>query len=154
MYRIQLPYGEVIDKNWEIVKLDLPKNYCMSEYFKFLLCLHDVEKPNFQTSISNVINNRHDLRNYLLATGDISKSIQENLKSVAIEGKLNDAIICHALDTKNKHILADPNSLQVTFKDIKKFDVQNPNTGKVLTEIETSKLSDKKNQRTISSTKR
>ena len=48
------------------------------------------------------------------------------------------------LDTKNKHILADPNSLQVTFKDIKKFDVQNPITGKVLTEIETSKLSDKK----------
>ena len=37
MSRIQLPYGEVevIDKNWETAKLDLPKNYLASEYFKF-----------------------------------------------------------------------------------------------------------------------
>ena len=75
--------------------------------------VHDIEKPDFQTSISNVINNRHDLRNYLLATGDIGKSIQENLKSVVTDGKLNA-------------ILANPNPLQVTFKDIKKLDVQNP----------------------------
>ena len=81
--------------------------------------MHDVEKPNFQTSISNVINNRHDLRNYLLATGDIGKSIQENLKSVVAEDKLNDAIIRHALDTKDQYILANPNPLQVTFKDVK-----------------------------------
>ena len=88
MSRIQLPYGEIIDKNRETVKLDLPKNYCPSEYFKFSPYLHDVEKPNFQTSISNVINNRHDLRNYLLATGDIGQSIPENLKSVVTDGKL------------------------------------------------------------------
>ena len=60
------------------------------------------------------------------------------------DGKLNDSIICHVLDTKDKHILADPNPLQVTFKDIKKFDAQNPIVGKVLTQTETSKLSDKK----------
>ena len=56
MYRIQLTYGEVTDKNTNTAKLDLPKNYRASEYFKFLLYLHDVEKPNFKTSISNVIN--------------------------------------------------------------------------------------------------
>ena len=77
MSRIQLPYGEVIDKNREAVKSDLPKNYRVGEYFKFLSYLHDVEKPNIQTSIRDVINNRHDLRNYLLATGDIAKSIQK-----------------------------------------------------------------------------
>ena len=27
MCRIQLPYGEIIDKNSETAKLDLPKNY-------------------------------------------------------------------------------------------------------------------------------
>ena len=110
----------------ETEKLDLPRNYRVSEYFKFLPYLHDLEKPNFQTSISNVMNNRHDLRNYLLATGDVGKSIQESLNSVVTDGKLNDAIIRHALDTKDKHILADPNPLQVTFKDIKKFDAQSP----------------------------
>ena len=75
--------------------------------------MHDVEKPIFQTSISNIINNRHDLQNYLLATGDIGKGIQENLKWVITDGKLNYAIIGHALDTKDKLILADPNPLQV-----------------------------------------
>ena len=91
---------------------------------------------NFQTSISDVINIRHDLRNYLLTTGDIRKSIQKKLKSVVTEDKLNDAII----------ILADPYPFQVTIKDIKKFDAQNPIIGKVLTQIETSKLSDKKSK--------
>ena len=55
------------------------------------------------------------------------------------DGKLNDAIIRHALNTKDKHILANPNPFQVTFKDIKKFNAQNPMIGKVLTQIETSK---------------
>ena len=91
---------------------------------------------NFQTSISDVINIRHDLRNYLLTTGNIRKSIQKKLKSVVTEDKLNDAII----------ILADSNPFQVTIKDIKKFDAQNPIIGKVLTQIETSKLSDKKSK--------
>ena len=58
--------------------------------------------------------------------------------------KLNDAIIRHVLDRKDKHILADPNPLQITFKDIKKFDAQNPIIGKLLTQIESSILSDKK----------
>ena len=119
MSRIQLPYGEVIDKNRETVILDLPKNYLESEYFRFLLYLSDVERPNFQTSISNFISNRYDLRNYLLATVDIGKSIQENLKLVFIDGKLNDVVIGHVLDTRDKHILADPKPLQVKFKGIK-----------------------------------
>ena len=120
--RVQLPYGEVIDRNRETVKLDPPKNYRASEYFKFLPYLHDVEKPNFQTSTSNIINNRPDLRNYLLTTGDIGKSIQENLKSLVTDGKRNDEIILNVFDTKYKHILVNLNSLQVKFKDIKKFD--------------------------------
>ena len=81
--------------------------------------LSDVERPNFQTSISNFISNRYDLRNYLLATVDIGKSIQENLKLVFIDGKLNDVVIGHVLDTRDKHILADPKPLQVKFKGIK-----------------------------------
>ena len=63
---------------------------------------------------------------------------------VVTDGKRNDAIIVHALDTKDKRILVNPNPLQITFKDIKKFDAQNPTIGKVLTQIETKNLSDKK----------
>ena len=119
MSRIQLPYGEVIDKNRETVILDLPRNYLASEYFRFLSYLNDVERPNFQTSISKFISNRYDLRNYLLATVDIGKSIQENLKLVFTDGKLNDVVIGRVLDTRDKHILADLKPLQVTFKGIK-----------------------------------
>ena len=57
MSRIKLPYGEVIDKNRETAKLDLPRNYRTTEYFQFLPYLNDGEKPNFETFISNVINN-------------------------------------------------------------------------------------------------
>ena len=90
MSRIQLSYGEG-EKNKKIAKLRLPRNYRASGYFKFLPDLHNVEKPNFQTSITNVINNRHDLRNFLLASRDVSKSIQENLNAVVTDGRLNDA---------------------------------------------------------------
>ena len=143
MSRIQLSYGEG-EKNKKIAKLRLPRNYRASGYFKFLPYLHNVEKPNFQTSITNVINNRHDLRNFLLASRDVSKSIQENLNAVVADGRLNDAIIRHALDTTNKNILVNPNPLQVTFKDVKKFDAQNPIVGKLLTQVESNKLTDKK----------
>ena len=112
---------KLLIKNRETVKLGLRKNYRASEYFKFLPYLHNVEKPNFQTSISIVVNNTHDLQNYLLETEDIGRSLQENLKLVVTDSKLDDAIIRHALDTKDKHTLADPNPLQVTFKDIKKI---------------------------------
>ena len=93
--------------------------------------MNNAENPNVQTSISDIINNRHDLRNYLLTTGDIGISIQENLNSVVTDGKRKDAVTCHALDTRDKHILTDPNPLQVTFKDTKKFDAQNPIIGKL-----------------------
>ena len=63
MLRIQLPYGEV-EKIKKTTKLRLPRNYHASEYFKVLPCLHDVENP--RNSITNVINNRHDLRNFCL----------------------------------------------------------------------------------------
>ena len=75
MSRIQLPSGEAICENRETAKLDLPKKYCASEYFKFLLYLHDFKKLNFQISINNAINNRHQLYFYL---ENIGKSIQEN----------------------------------------------------------------------------
>ena len=60
------------------------------------------------------------------------------------DGRLNDAIIRHALDTKHKHILADPNPPQVTFKDMEKFDAQNPIIDKLLNQIGACNLSDKK----------
>ena len=74
---------------------------------------------NFSNLYQQCHYNRHDLRNYLLATEYIGRSIKKNLNSVVTDSKLNDAIIRHALDTRNKYISADPNPLQVTFKEKK-----------------------------------
>ena len=74
---------------------------------------------NFSNLYQQCHYNRHDLRNYLLATEYIGRSIKKNLNSVVTGGKLNDAIVRHELDTRDKYISADPNPLQVTFKDKK-----------------------------------
>ena len=115
--------------------------------------LHDVEKQNFKTSVTNVINNSHGLRSFLLAIGDVGKSIQENLNAVVTDGRPNDAIIQYALDTADKNILVDSNSLQVTFKDVKKSDAQNLIVCQLLTQIESSKLSDKRIREQLRQTK-
>ena len=56
------------------------------------------------------------------------------------DGKLEDAIIRHALDTKVEHTLADLNPIQVTFKNRYKILL----LVKYLTLIEISKLCDKR----------
>ena len=71
-----------------------------------------------QDSIIDIINNREDLQKFLLVTNDL-----------VTDGKLNDAAVCHALDLTFKNILQQPNPLQVVFKDISKFDAQNPIIG-------------------------
>ena len=46
----------------------------------------------------NVGNNRDNLRNFLLVTNNIGKNIQENFDAVVFDGRLNDAMVWHALD--------------------------------------------------------
>lgn len=52
-------------------------------------------------------------------------------------------LLCqHALDAADKNVFANPYPLPVTFKDVKKFDAQNPVLVNLLTQIEGNKLSD------------
>ena len=61
------------------------------------------------------------------------------------DGKLNDAAVCHAsaLNPDYKNFLKYYNLPEVVFKDISKFDVQNPIIGSLLTQIESSKITSK-----------
>ena len=56
--------------------------------------------------------------------------------------KFNNAIVRHALDLKNDGRFQNPNPLNLTFRDVKKFDLQNPIIGKLATQVKTNKLSD------------
>ena len=84
------------------------------------------------------------MRTFLLATSDFGKNIQENLNTVVTDGKFNNGIIRHTLDLTDKNIFGIPNSLEVAFKDIWKFDSQNPVIGNLLCQIEASQLTDEK----------
>ena len=79
-------------------------------------------------------------RCYLLATSEFGWELQEDLNTiVGWNEKLNNAIVRHALDTKNAGIMQNPNQLNLTFRYVKKFDLQNPIIGEIATQVKASK---------------
>ena len=70
--------------------------------------------------------------------------MQEDLNAiVGYDEKFNNTIVRHALDTKDAGIFHNPNPIYLTFRDVKKFDLQNPIIGKIATQVKASKLTDK-----------
>ena len=91
----------------------------------------------------DVFNNRDDLKIWLLATSDYGEEIQEDLNAiVGYDEKFNNVIVRHALDLKNEAIFRNPNPLNVTFRDVNKFDLVNPVIGKLATQVKASTLTD------------
>ena len=68
-----------------------------SQYIKRLLCIRN-EDPNFQNSVTDIVNNRSNLRNFLLVTSSYRRNTQENINAVVADGKFNQAVVCRALD--------------------------------------------------------
>ena len=86
---LSLPFGLI--RKEEEIKLDLSKNYGASQYIKRL-----------QNSIIDIVNNRSDLRKFLLATSNYGRNVQEIINSVVAGGKFNQTIVRRVLDQKNK----------------------------------------------------
>ena len=89
----------------------------------------------------------------MLATSDYGRNIQENINAVVSDEKFNQAVVRRALDQKNKGVFQSPISLSVTFKDAKKFDIQNPIIGNLLSQINANKISDAKVKERLSQAK-
>ena len=69
--------------------------------------------------------------------------MQKDLNAIVdYDEKFNNAIVRHALDLKNEAIFCNSNPLNVTFRDVKKFDLVNPVIGKLATQVKASKLTD------------
>ena len=140
MSYIQLPYGLV--RNEKQIQFNLPKNYEESQYIKRLPYIRD-NGSQFDNSIINVIQNPNDLEKWLLATSDYGREWQEDLNAVAsYHEKFNNAIVRHVLDRKDASVMKNPNPLNLTFRDAKKLDMQNPIIGKVSTQVKASKLTE------------
>ena len=76
MFYISLPFSLV--RKEKKIKLDLPKNYRGRQYIRRLSYIRN-DDPNFKNSVIDIVNNRSDLRKFLLATSDYRKNIQEIL---------------------------------------------------------------------------
>ena len=136
---VSLPFGLIQEDKH--IKLNLPKNYAASQYIKCLPYVKN-EDTHFQNKIIDLVNNRTDLQKYLLATSGYGDFIQEKINTIVDDGKYNHAMVRRALDEKNKRLLQYGTPLSITFKDAKKFDIQNPIIGGLLSQVEANKLED------------
>ena len=76
-------------------------------------------------------------------TSDYGNEIQEDLNAiVGYDEKFNNAIVRHSLGLKDQAIFDNPNPINVTFHDMKKFDLVNPVVGKLASQVRASKLTD------------
>ena len=140
MSYIQLPYGYV-EKNKE-VQFNLPSNFEESSYLSKVLHLMRTD-PAVENDFINLIKNRDDLKKWLLATSDFGNEIQDDFNAiVGYDEKFTNAIVRHSLDLKDEVIFRNPNPLNVTFHDMKKFDLVNPIIGKLASQVKASKLTD------------
>ena len=140
MSYIQLPYGYV--KNNKQVQFNLPNNYEESFYLKQAPYLTN-QNPAVENNLINLIRNRDDFKKWLLATSKCGDKIQEDLNAiVGYDEIFTNAIVRHSLDLKNEAIFRNPNPINLTFHDMKKFDLVNPVVGKLASQVKASKLRD------------
>ena len=126
---VQLPYGLV--RNKKQLQFNLPKKYEESQYIKRLPYIRDIGLQ-FENSVIN------------------GRELQEDLNAVvSYDEKFNNAIVRHALNRKDASVMQNPNPLNLTFRDVKKFDMQNPIIGKIATQIKASKLTEDQPTRRI-----
>ena len=140
MLYIQLPSGYV--GNNKQIQINLPKNYEESFYLNKVPYLTKRD-PAIENNLINLIRNRGDLKKWLLATSDYGNEIQEDLNAiVGHDENFNNAIVRHSLDLKDEAVFRNANPLNITFHDMKKFDLVNPVIGKLATQVKASKLTD------------
>ena len=140
MSYIQLPYGYV--ENNKQVQFNLPNNYEESFYLKEVPHLTN-KNPATENNLLNLKRNRDDLKKWLLSTGKYGNEIQDDLNAiVGYDKKFNNEIVRNSLDLKDEAIFHNPNPINVTFHDMKKFDLVNPVICKLGTQVKASKLND------------
>ena len=112
-----MPYGFV--KNNKQIQFNLPSDFEELQFYKEVSFI-SYESPS-----------------------DYGNEKQEDLNAiVGYDEKFNNAIVRHALDRKDEAIFRNPNPVNVTFHDMKKFDLVNPVIGKLASQVRASKLTD------------
>ena len=144
MSYIQWP-DKIVDKV-DQVQLNLPKDQKVKDLFTHLPYIANLKDPILQNRVEDLLKNREDLQNYLLATEFLGTTIEDSLELAVSHGKLNEGTKVRHLselnDPKYKYFRQNNNPLDVVYREKAKFDVQNPIIGDLLKEINKSKLSE------------
>ena len=139
---IQVPYGFLkVPKPIQFVS---PKNNLENKLFDKIGYIKHKDDPVVKNNILNAIKNREDLQKFILATSDLGNELQEDINEITSgDEKFNNAILRRALDLKNNDVFRNPQPVTLLFNDVERFHQQNPIIGKLATQINIAKLSEK-----------
>ena len=79
----------------------------------------------------------------MLATSNYGQNIQENINAAVTDRKFNDALVRPVLDEEDKGMFDSSTPLSITFKDAKKFVVQNPLIGNIISQVNANQIEEK-----------
>ena len=77
-----------------------------------------------------------DVQKFLLGTSEYANDIQSDIDLFVTRGRFNETSIRHKLDPIEKSVWRTENPLALLFKDVAKFDAENPIIGSLLREID------------------
>ena len=143
MSYIQLPDG--LKKKVGKIQLNVPKDEKTKDLFATLPYPANLKDPILQNRVEDLLKNREDLQKYLLATEDLSRTLEESLQLAVSHGRLNDETAVRHVserdDPKSNYFRKNDNPSDVVYKEQAKFDTQNPIIGSLLKQIHKSKPS-------------
>ena len=144
MSYIQLP-DKIVNKV-DQVQLSLPKDQKAKDLLAHLPYISNLSDPILQNRVEDLLKNREDLQNYLLATEFLNTTLEDSLELAVSRGKLNEGTKVRHLSELNdptyKYFRQNSNPLDVVYKEKAQFDVQNPIIGDLLKEINKRKFTD------------
>ena len=124
----------------------MPKDQKAKDLFAHLPYIANLKDPILQNRVEDLLKNREDLQNYLLATEFLGTTLEDSLQLAVSHGKLNEGTKVRHLselnDPKYKYFRQNNNPLDVVYREKAKFDVQNRIIGDLLKEISKGKLSE------------
>ena len=141
---IQLPYGFLENEGENKINLHLPRNYKKELLFENLPFVAQLNNPAIENVVSGKDSDDISIQKFLLATGLLEDTIQNNLDMIVTDGEFNNAGVRRVLDQKYPTIMGKPTATSFMFKEKAKFDIQNPIIGTLYNEVLTDKQKEKK----------
>ena len=139
---IQIPYG--FRKVSNPIKFSIPKIFEENQYLNRIGYISNKDDPAVKNNILDAVKNREDLQKWILATSDFGRELQQDInETTGGDEKFNNTVLRRALDLKSDELFRNPQPISLLFNDVEKFHQQNPIIGKLATQINVSKLSER-----------